>query len=84
MFILSAVYRNPVVQRDGTVVSFDLLIMEMQSILHWTKGSLAPTVSEILISQVEKNQILAFRKILEGAKRSVQEKGVPRHLPISS
>lgn len=56
----------------------------MQTILHWTKGSLAPAVYEILNSQVEKNQILAFRKILEGARRSVQEKGVPLHLPFSS
>ncbi|KAK8825329.1 hypothetical protein WA538_003026, partial [Blastocystis sp. DL] len=83
LLILSTVYRNPTVQRDGTVISFDLLIMEMQTILHWTKGSLAPAVYEILNSQVEKNQILAFRKILEGARRSVQEKGVPLHLPFS-
>ena len=64
------------------VLTFDALILEMQSTLHWTKGPLGPVVSEILSSQVEKNQILAFRKILEGARRSVQEKGVPLHMPV--
>ena len=84
MLVLSALHRTPTIQRDGTVLTFDLLILEMESILRWTKGPLGPVVSEILSSQVEKNQILAFRKILEGAKRSVQEKGVPLNLPSSS
>ena len=84
MFVLAAVRSNPMPQHDGTLLTFDDLIQEMAYTIRWEKGPLGPVVSEILNSQVEKNQILAFRKILEGAKLSVQEKGVPRYLSHSS
>lgn len=67
-------------QQDGSVLTVDTLINDMLTILPWNKGNMRSTVLEILKDSNEKNQILAFRKILEGARKAYQEKGVPYYL----
>lgn len=76
--ILSSVLQyGQAFQQDGSVLTVDTLISDMMTILPWNKGDMRSIVLEILKEPNEKNQILGFRKILEGAKKAYQEKGVP-------
>ena len=66
--------------QNGSVLTVDYLVGEMNSILSVDVESISNVLYKALSEKEEKSQILQLRKVLEASKKMKKEKGVPMHL----